>query len=217
MATTLSDLKQSLTAKLATTNTTFHTEAVRTEAINEAITDICESYDVNALFKRATLTIASAICTIPTDMLRVVKIWDPTNQSIEYEYIPEDLFDPKASTEAYYWTVDYDVATLVRVMKFLPATTTSDYISYKKVPTHLENDSDVTDMPDQFLDGIAYGAAAILLRNEASFERSQSMSIEGDAMVKKAVLSLRNVGGVKQHLRLRSVFEKQSILDGIQQ
>jgi hypothetical protein len=212
----LATLKTELTNKLATSNTTFHTEAARTGAINEAIGNIAERYDVPELFRRSTLTIASGKCAIPTDMLRVVKIWDVTTPTIEYVYVPEDIFDGLADTSAYYWSVDYVLADLARKMLFKPTTITSAYLRYIKTPLVLSADTDSTELPTQFDDAILYGATAILLKNEASFERAMAMQQEADQMCIKAISAIKNVGGVKQGLRLRSRYEKTGILDNLQ-
>ncbi len=210
---TLSTYKSALTYRLASSNTAYHSDDERKSAINEAIGDIAERYDISALYKRATLTITSGTCNLPTDCLRVVKIWDPTTQTIEYEYITEDDYDQRASTESYYWTIDYDTATALRKMKFLPTTATSAYIRYIKVPATLSADADTSDLPTQFDDAVAYKAAAILLRNERSFDAYKAMDMEGDSMTIKAINALKWQGGVKSGTRLKSRYEKYSLLD----
>ncbi|OPX88993.1 MAG: hypothetical protein A4E53_01726 [Pelotomaculum sp. PtaB.Bin104] len=209
---TLATYKQSLTYRLASSNTSYHDDTEREAAINEAIGDIAERYDIPALYKRGSLTFTSGMATIPADCLRIVKIWNPTTQTIEYEYIPEDEFDGKPTTAANYWSIDYDTASSTRKIKILPASITTANIRYIFTPAVLANDSDVSSLPTQFDDAVAYKAAAILLRNERSWDAFKAMDDEGNKMTIKAIDALKIQGGTKAGTRLKSRYEKYPLI-----
>lgn len=209
---TLATLKTLLTPKLAQSNTGFHTEANRTAALNEACGDIAQKYEIPELKKIGTLTIVGGKCAIPTDMLRAVKVWDSSNNH-EFLYLTEDEFDNKADTDSNYWTIDYDTATLTRVMKFKPTTTTSLSIRYIKEPVEMVNSADDCGYPATYNDAITWWASAILLLQERNYEAWKYNDQQANDMCQSAIEAYRKVGGVKQGERLRSYFEKHNLLD----
>lgn len=206
--------KALVTEKLGTSSTSFHTDQARTDAINEAISDICNSYDIPAMFIRSTLTFSSGLAAIPSNFFRMVKVWDPTTETNEFTYITTDLFDGLSSTDGNYWTIDYDISSSTRKFNVLPTATTTVNVRYVKRPTVLVSSSDESGLPIDWDDAVAYGAAAILANNAKDFNKMKSMEVQAEKMASRAYGATKNVGGVKGYSRLRSAYEKYSILDG---
>jgi hypothetical protein len=208
---TLATYKALLSQKLGTTGTGFQTTESREAAINEAIGDIYAMYDIPDLFKVATLTFASGKAAKPTDYFRMIKMWDATESTPEYTYLPEDIFDQQSDTASSYWTEDYDTVTSTRKIFIKPTSETSVRIRYVVKPETLVDDSDESNLPANWDDVVAYYAASILANNAAQYDRYQAMKREGDEMAAKAYASTKNRGGVKGGVRLRSRYEKYPI------
>lgn len=209
----LSTYKTLVSQKLATSGTGFFTTEAREAAINEAIGDIYGAYDIPDLFKVAPLTFASGMADKPSDYFRMIKVWDATEATPEYTYLPEDLFDQAAANGSWYWTEDYDTGTGRRRLFIKPTSTTTVRIRYVRTPTTLVDDGDESLLPVQFDDVIAYGATAILANNSNQFDKYKAMKAEYEGMAAKAYGSLKNRGGIKQGSRLRSRFEKMGVLN----
>lgn len=210
---TLSQYKSLLTQKLATSSTSFYSSEARTAAINEAITDLYNQYDIPQLIKRATLTVASGLATIPSDMARMVKIWDATDANPEYLYQTPDQFDQLATTESAYWTIDYDTTSGTQKIFIKPTSETSLRMRYIITPTTLVADADESKLPTVWDDVVAYGAAATLLYNAKDFNKANSMRAACNAAASRAYGFVKNQGGIKSGSRLRSWFEKWDVLN----
>jgi hypothetical protein len=218
----LSVYLQLLIQKLAQSNTGFHTAADRTATVNEAILKIADNYEVPELRKRplpaGTITFLNGLSPIPADLLRVVKLWDPVQPTLEYTYIVNDLFDQQSPNAAnLFWTIDFNPVTATQQMYIVPSNLASKTLNlrYIALPTVLVNPTDESGLTTQWDNAVAYKAASILLNNERNpagglMEQSATMEIE------KAIQAIRKVGGVKTGERLRSRFEKYPLLDNPQ-
>lgn len=214
MATTLSTLKQLLTEKIGNSSTVFHDDTSRIAAINEAITNICEAYDIPQMIKKGTLAFTSGIAVIPTDYFRMVKLWYTNGSTnLEFTWMPPDNFDDQTATSAlYYWTIDYNSITSGQSIYIVPNTITSCNIRYLKVPNVLSAASDQTSLPSFFDDATTYWAASILMRDEGNLQRAQDFDRKTAQSVNSAYQAANVQAGVKQNNRLRSLYEKYSIL-----
>jgi len=209
---TLSLYKSLLTEKLGTSATSYFTAQARTDAINEAVVDITNNYDIPALFKKSTLSFTSGLATIPTDFFRMVKMWHATDSTPEYTYVSEDVFDQTSSTTSNnWWTIDYDTGSSTRKIYINPTSITSARIRYIKTPTTLSADGDESGLPTIWDDAVAYRAASILANNANQFDKMQVMDRQANESMARAYGTSKNQGGVKGYSRLRSVYEKYSI------
>lgn len=209
---TLSTLKTLLTQKLATSQTGFHSSANRTAAINEAIGEMALEYEIPELLRKGTLTITSGVAAFPTNFLRMIKLWDVTDQSIEFTYIYPDQFDGLSASTSYYWTIDYNVAAAARRILVLPTSKTSAYIRYMVNPTEMSAESDDSGISSLWDDAIAYRACAVLFRNEQNpaWQLAEQMA---DDHIKKITQALTPDGGAKAGNRLISRYEKYPLLE----
>ena len=212
---TLATYKTRLTEKIAQSSTAFHTNETRVNAINEAISNMAEAYDIPDLIKKAPITFASGQADKPTDYFRMVKLFLTDDVEREFTYLIEDLFDVQDANSAEdYWTEDFVISTGTRRLLVVPNTETDFTARYVRIPTVLTNDADESGIDYHFDDVVAYWSASILLRNEgtASLGKSQEMERKARETCVIAIGSKRKRGGVKQGERLRSRFEKYPLL-----
>ena len=185
-------------------------------AINEALQNITEGYDIPDYIKKASLIFAAGEADIPSEFFRMVKIWLTSDPNREFTYIPEDIFDvqtPLSSND--YWTIDFDEITQTRRFFIVPTNQTAFTIRYIKRPVTLAVDTDDSGLAVNFDDVVAYWSAHILLRNEENYNKADSMEKKARELCIMAIQSKRKQGGVKQGERLRSRFEKYPLLSGI--
>ncbi len=221
---TLSTYLTLLTQKLAQSNTGFHTSADRNAAINEAILKIADNYEVPELRKKpvpnGTITFTNGLATIPSDFLRMIKLWDTIIPPPfgEYTYLVNDLFDDQAVNNSnLYWTVDFDPTSATQKFYIIspnpsPVTVNMRYIVK---PTVLSQPNDESGLTSQWDNAVAYKAASILFNNEHN-PAGQVMEMNSSMEIQKAYEAISKQGGVKSGERLRSRFEKYPLLNGPQ-
>lgn len=210
---TLATYKSLLNEKYGTSSTSFATAQMRTDAINEAVNDIVDSYDVPELLKVASLSLTSGVATIPTDLARMTKMWDSTEATPEYIYLLPEQFDALNDNSANYWTIDYDTSSSTRKIMVRPTSETSVRIRYVKKATTMSSDSDESGLTTTWDDAVAYRAAAILASNGTDLNRYKIMTSESQNAMSRAWGRVKNVGGWKQGSRLRSRFETYNLYD----
>lgn len=211
---TLSTYLTGLTYKLAQSSTAFFTEPMRIAAINEAITKLTESYEIPDLVIRSSLTFSSGTVAIPSNFQRMIKMWDTSTEATEYTYLINDIFDNiiTQNQDTKYWTIDYSTTTSTRRFYVNPDDTTTVYVRYLKNPTTLSVGGDESGVSSYFDDAIAYWSAAILFKNSGDYPKSQTMELASRQAIQMAFQSVVQVGGRKQHARVRSVYESVPIL-----
>jgi hypothetical protein len=221
---TLSTYLTLLTQKLAQSNTGFHTSADRNAAINEAILKIADNYEIPELRKKpvpsGTITFTNGLATIPSDFLRMIKLWDTIIPPPfgEYTYLVNDLFDDQAiNNSSLFWTIDFDPVSATQKFYIIspnpsPITVNMRYIV---LPTVLVNPNDESGLTAQWDNSVAYKGASILFNNEhnpAGGVMEQSFNTE----IIKAYEAISKIGGVKAGERIRSRFEKYPLLNAPQ-
>ena len=214
---TLGLYKQKVIEKIAQAATTFHTNAARTSAINEALQNLTEAYDIPETYKKAMISFTSGVADKPADYFRMIKLYTfpaANQQPQEYTYLVEDLFDDLApDAQMFNWTEDYDIITGDRKFYIVADDTVDLQIRYvKKMPT-LVNDGDDSGLTNNFDDVVAYWAGYILLRQEGNYAKAAEYERKARDICVTAIQSKRKQGGVKQGERVRSRFEKFPILN----
>lgn len=203
---------------LSDTTETFYESATKAQAINDAIEELLESYDIPEFIKRSTITFDSdGLAAIPSDYFRMVKLWDVDSNGVEtneYKYIVEDKFDKKSSSDAHFWNEDYIVADAERKLKVLP--TDSDELQIRYVKVHGEVDT--TGATDSGLQSrwdkvVAYGAAKILLLDSGQYDEARIFEDEFMKRAAQVFGALKKRGGVKQANRIKSRWSRQSLLN----
>lgn len=213
----LATYKQKLIEKISQASTVFHTNPTRVSAINEALEDLTEMYDIPDLIKRTQIAFTAGVTNKPTDYFRMVKLFTiPTsnNQPQEYTYLIEDLFDNVApNSEEFVWTEDYDISTGTRRFFIKANNTITLQMRYIRRVTLLVDDLDESGLQSNFDDVVAYWAGYILLRQEGNYPKATEFERKAKDICLSAIQSRRKSGGVKQGERLRSRFEKYPLLN----
>jgi hypothetical protein len=205
-----------VSSKIANNSEVFFDADMKRQAANDVTKEILQEYDIPEMVKVATLTIASGIATIPTDYFRMVKLWSIDSSSIqeqEYQYVIPDSMDSMATTASYYWTEDYDTSSAVRVLKIRPTSVTSLQIRYVIKPTEMTSGSVNNGLSAQWDECIAYGCAMKLFQNSSRWDESREFERLFKKKTAEVYSSIKNPGGFKQSNRVRSRFERISLLN----
>lgn len=209
---TLSTYTTLLNQKLGRSTTNFWTPEMKTQAINNAVSDVLLEYAPPSHMKRDTLTFASGKVAKPADYFRMVKLWDNTTK-VEFEYIVEDEFDDLSATSSGYWTEDYDTTDNTRKLFIRPTTQTATNIRYVKNPVILVAGTDESGLEKEWDDAVAHISASMLFANAGETESFQLHDELSKGEKRKAWLAIKKRGGVKQGERLRSKYERVSQLN----
>lgn len=209
---TLSTYTTLLNQKLGRSTTNFWTPEMKTQAINNAVSDVLEEYAPPSHVRRGTLTFASGKVAKPADYFRMVKLWDNTTK-VEFEYIVEDEFDDLSATSSGYWTEDYDTTDDTRKLFIRPTTQTATNIRYVKSPLVLSAGTDESGLETEWSEAVAHMSASALFANAGETESFQLHEQLGRQQRAKAWLAIKKRGGVKQGERLRSKYERVSQLN----
>jgi len=206
--------------KLANTSEIFYDEEMKRDEMNNTISEILRDYDIPAFKKRAEITFDSnGLAALPSDYFRMVKLWDVDSNSVqtnEYHYIVEDEFDTLAATTSFYWTEDYVVADAARKLKILPTDAGTLQIRYIKTPTTLEDASTESGLSSDWDEAVVFGTCYRLFMNAGRINEAGAFKGQYDSAVGEVMNATKNRGGIKENNRIRSVFERRSLLGGFQ-
>lgn len=204
---------------IANNSEVFFDNPMKAQAINDTVQELLEEYDIPEMVIRSTITFSAlGVAAKPSDYFKMSKLWDVDTNGIEqsvYDYIDPYKADSLASTAAYYWTEDYSVADAARKLKCWPINAGTLQIRYIKTPGTV----DTTDTTDSGLSSrwdktVAFGAAKALLYNAGRFDEADRMEKEYLKKKISTYLAVKNPGGVKEAARLKSVYERKSLLGG---
>lgn len=202
--------------KIANSSEIFYDSEMKMQAANDVISDILDEYDIPEFIKRSTITFdANGLAAIPSDYTRMIKLWETNangQQLYEYIYLPPDEFDMLASTAAYYWTEDYIVADSERKLKCLPVASGTLDIRYMSPPTAMTTDSTDSGLSSKWDEAVAYGTAMRLFQNANRYDEAREYERLYRDRVTSTYLFVKNPGGWKQNNRLRSKYERISLL-----
>ena len=217
---TYADYNNKVEIKIANTSEIFYDEDMKRDEMNNTITEILRDYDIPEFKKRATITFdANGLAELPDDYFRMVKLWDVDDDGIqtnEYEYIIEDKFDNLASTTSFLWTEDYVIADAVRELKVLPIDSGELQIRYIKRPTELLTALTESGLSTDWDEAVAFGACYRLFMNSGRIQEASVFKGQYESAVSEVMNATKNRGGIKENNRIRSVFEKRSLLGGFQ-
>lgn len=193
---------------------------MKRDEMNNTITEILRDYDIPEFKKRATITFdATGLADLPADYFRMVKLWDVDSnglQTSEYDYIGEDEFDQLSTTAAYYWTEDYVVADAERRLKVLPIDSGTLQIRYIKIPTELVASATESGLSSNWDEAVVFGTCYRLFMNAGRAQEASVFKQQYDNAVAEVMNATKNRGGIKQNSRIRSRFERRSLLGGFQ-
>jgi len=215
---TFSDYNTQLEMKIANTSETFFDSGTKVQAVNDAIIEILDNYDIPEMIKRDEITFVSGIKAKPDDYFRMVKLWDIDANGVEtsiFNYLETDKFDKLAANSAYWWTEDYVIADGARELKVLPTDTTTIQIRYVKTPGTVDaaglTDSNLSSKWDEV---VALVAAKRLFQIATRWDEAREFErLAREAMV-RVYQAVKNPGGFKQGVRLKSKWDRVSLLGG---
>lgn len=219
---TFSTYNTQLEAKIANTSEVFYDSETKVQAVNDAIEELLKKYDIPEMTKRSTLTFSAlGIAAKPADYFRMVKLWDVDSSGIEtseYDYLENDLFDKLSSTSSYYWTEDYVVADTTRELLVRPIDSGELQVRYMKQASAVES-SGVTDSGLSAIwdEAVALGAAKRLFQMANRWDEAREFERLQKEELAETYLSIKNPGGIKQNSRVKSRFERRSLLGGFLQ
>ena len=219
---TYSEYNTVLTQKLGSRSEDFWEAAMRAQAINDAIREILDLYDLPEMIKVATITFdSSGIASIPDDYFRMAdRPWsldDNDKKQNVYDYIEPSDFDWLDSTASYFWTEDYIIDDAERKLKVKPVDSGTLYIRYIKefteVVTTSSTDSGLSLRWNEAMSSLA--AARLLLNSGESKESTKADRLENLAfrLIPKKYTKIKNLGGWKDSKRVKSYYENHSVLN----
>ncbi len=206
---TFSRYNQVVTQKLATAGLTFFTAEMRKQAVNEAIEQLVQRYDIADMIITSTLSFVSGVASRPSKYFKMAKLWI---DSKEYEYITPDEADGLDSTASYYWTEDSD-GSGVRTLKIYPSNTETLKIRYYVIPDKLTDESSESGLPAVWDDVIAYQACEILAENAGRYDEAQRYGAVGDRRTMEVIGATKNRGGKKEYPKFKSIYSTKSLLN----
>lgn len=166
---TLESYMDKLSRKISTSSTNFFEEPARIDAINDAIAEFCDMYQVEELQVKAELEFTEDAdgyftCALPADLgsiQHITKLRDIANK-VEYTFVSADQFYDKTS-EGYY-TYDFSVDADDHVLFISGATDDVTLLaSYRSTPVALADYDDETILPDRVTEIIALLAGVKLM------------------------------------------------------
>lgn len=138
--------------------------------------------------------------------------WTQGVQVNEYFFIVPDHFDNLDTTAAYYWTEDYIAGEGARKLKALPVSSGVLNIRYIKTATEMTDSTTDSGLPAAWDEVVAHGAVVRLFQNANRYDEAREHERLYKQQVAQVYLSVKNTGGVKQGNRLKSRYEKVSLL-----
>lgn len=200
---------------LANTSETFFDVEMKIEAVNDATTMVVRNYDLPQMTKSATVAVVNGKIEIPTDNLRLLKIFTVNNgvQNAEFLYVDNDQFDKLANTNSYFYTVQYDETDGERKIFILPASTTEIKVRYIKEPDLILNEAGDNGVDDFYKQPIALTAVSTLLENAGRYEEAQYYANKAKIKMRECVRKGLGDGGRPQVMRFKSRYEDVTYLN----
>jgi hypothetical protein len=207
MAITLGQLKVNLNYSLGTSETNFYTNDKRVDALNTAINNILEMYQIPQYLQESTLTFTSGIAPYPATALMPVKIWGPNND--EYLFVHPNDFD---SEIPYTVTVKYNTLTEIDEIYAWPNNVTSLTIRYINLPDPLVADSDKVRFSKKWEDGITKLAAYFLFLDAQKQDQAASAQVQSRQLITNAWQMETKTYDSPELNVLQSAYDKISLL-----
>lgn len=207
MGASLGTLLQKQNFSLGTSETNLYTREKRIDAINLAITQVLDDYDIPQYTISTTLNFTAGTATLPTDCLRPFKISD--NNNVPYDQVDFETF---ARNIPQTYSVQWSTTADAEVVKSSPALTQSLTFWYIQIPTALEEDSDTYRFKSWWDNAIVEKSVATLLLNSRNTDIAQQKEVKANELLAKAWQNERKRLVGREDQRLQSVYEKKSLL-----
>jgi hypothetical protein len=207
-----------ISQKIANTSEVFYDEEMKMQACNDVVRQLLQQYDIPEMTKKATITFnALGVVAKPSDYFRMIKLYDVDSNGVEtdiFNYIETDKFDKLGSTAAHYWTEDYDILAAAIRLKCKPIDAGTLYIRYVKSFTEMTDTSTDCGLSTAWDEVVAFGAASRLYNISGRYDEAREMDRLLQQRTMETYGALKNPGGYKQNSRLKSKWERQSLLGG---
>ncbi len=210
---TYSTYNTMIESKIANTSEIFYDEEMKRQEMNNTIDQMLQDYDIPEFIRKpagGTLAFVGGKADHPADFFRVVKFWNDDNN--EYTYLPPTDFDQLSATSSYYWTTDYDESDSTRKFFIKPEAVTSLNMRYIKKFTELIAPTTESGLSSSWDEVVAYGTASRLFQNSNRYDESREYERLYRQRLAEVFLALKNEGGIKENARLRSKYERTSLL-----
>jgi hypothetical protein len=198
--------------KIATTSELFFDTDMKRQACNDTVKEILQQYDVPEMIVRATQSFTSGVGTKPSTYFRMVKLWASNAttgvETNEYIYRQPDEFDSLASTEAYWWTEDYNVSAAAFRLLIRPTSVTSLNIRYIKTPSDMSTDAIDCGLSSSWDECIALGTTVKLYNIAKLYNEARETERIYKTKLAQVYQAFKNQGGIKQNNRIKSKFER---------
>jgi hypothetical protein len=202
--------------KIANDSDLFYSFEMKRLAINDAVLELCQQYDINELRVTGTINFISGMATIPADLAYMDKLWqEDGNGNILYVYNWEDpdVFDSINDNSYAYWTVDYDTGAADHMLFIKKVETITLETRYYKPPTEMTESGDDSGLTSKWDEAIAYQAAAKLYENADRPQEAQYYFSQAAKRAKTPVLFTRNQGGIKDQPGFKSQYARTGYLN----
>lgn len=204
--------------KIANTSEVFYDEDMKKSEINNTISELLRMYDIPDMRKRGTITFDSdGLAPLPDDYFRMIKLWTVNalgTELNEFQYIYPDEMDDAADSQAYWWTEDYIPDSSDRRLIIRPTDSGTVQIRYVKRPNVIETTTDESGLSSDWDEPIALGTSYRLFSNAGRYDEANLFLATYEKSVARAWQTVSNRGGFKQNNKIRSVFDRKSILGG---
>ncbi len=189
-----------VTEALGTDVTTKYTEAKKIRAISFARREAVSIFEPDEFMKDGTLTFTSKKATIPSDYYKWTKLFDSDNTIFRRVRI-NDFDDPVKNT----WTIKDDSGT--RKVFISEDSVTTATLRYVKEPTELTATTDELELPTFYDEGLAYLAAAKLLRDDRQFESGVERRNEGLRLIRNASANMQQEQEDQAFASVNSIYD----------
>jgi len=202
--------------KIANTSEIFYDEAMKRQEMDNTIEEILRMYDIREFRRKTTIEFdSSGEADKPDDYFRMKKLWDVDSngvQTSEYHFVEPDDLDGQATTASFWWTEDWDGTEFI--LKCFPIDSDELQIRYIARPTALTNTTTDCGLSSDWDEAVVWGTIFRLYQNAGRYEESQTYKLYYDRALSKCWLATKNIGGIKQNNRIKSKWDRISLLGG---
>ena len=205
-------------AKIGNTSEIFYDESTKREEMNNTIEEVLRMYDIREFRRKTTITFdATGEASKPATYFRMKKLWDIDSNGVEeseYHFVEPELLDRQATTSAFWWTEDYDDDTSAFILKCFPIDSGTLQIRFIARPTELTDTTTDSGLSGDWDEAVVWGTIFRLYQNAGRYEESQTYKIYYDDALSKCWSATKNIGGIKQNNRIKSKWDRISLLGG---
>lgn len=203
--------------RIANTSEIFYDEEMKREAMDNTIEEILRLYDVREFRRKTTITFDSdGEASKPADYFRMKKLWNVDSNGVEtaeYHFKEPEEMDGQSTSASYYWTEDDD-GTGTMILKCWPTDSGELQIRYIARPTELTDTTTDCGLSSDWDEAVVFGTVFRLYQNAGRYDEAMNFKQFYDDALAKCWQATKNIGGIKQNNRIRSKWDRMSLLGG---